>query len=179
MNGRDSLANPTIDEGGRDPDAPPSFPLMDGPQVAASSRAPVALVAPSPRPAGPSVGNATAASSSTRSNGSAGLMPPPTSSGPSLSVPRAQGGSLMPPPRTTAAAPHRLAPATSGGGLLAPSTPKLKRSKVALAPGFGPLDWARLKSSGKPELRVRRVHHYSRLFLWRAHKHCILTDYNA
>ena len=69
------------------------------------------------------------------------LMPPPPL--PSLAVrqpgvPNTKGNSLALPPTTTKA----------------PLKPSKKREKVALAPGFGPLDWAALKSSGA-DLRVR------------------------
>lgn len=134
-----------------DPDRPPSFPIMDGPQVA---RGPLGGSTSSQMSAR---GSAAPTTDTKRAYGKS-EMPPPSISGPSLRVPRpAAGSSLMPPPSTTAAAPLRLAPArssASSAGLLAPSAPKAKRNKVALAPGFGPLDWARLKSSGKPELRV-------------------------
>ncbi|KAL1741889.1 cytochrome b5-like heme/steroid binding domain-containing protein [Schizophyllum fasciatum] len=62
-------------------------------------------------------------------------MPPPPN--PALA---ARNPGLAPPPR-----------AGQGGGLaLPPSTSKpiRAREKVALAPGYGPLDWANLKASG-------------------------------
>lgn len=66
-------------------------------------------------------------------------MPPPPV--PTLAVRQpgvASGSSLMVPPTTTKPLPK----------------PSAKRSKVALAPGHGPLDWANLKKSGQ-DLRVR------------------------
>ncbi|TDL19952.1 cytochrome b5 [Rickenella mellea] len=67
--------------------------------------------------------------------------------------------SLMPPPPLPSKAlrvPGAPQPTASGGATLQlpPSTTKppvkvsKRREKVALAPGFGPLDWAALKSSG-------------------------------
>ncbi|TFK49684.1 cytochrome b5 [Heliocybe sulcata] len=69
---------------------------------------------------------------------------------------------LMPPPPQPSLAARKPGISGSGtksssSGLLAlpPSTtkpplkPSRKRDKVALAPGYGPLDWAKLKSSGQ------------------------------
>jgi hypothetical protein len=69
------------------------------------------------------------------------LMPPPPI--PSLAVrqpgvPLSKGNTLAVPPRTEKP----------------PVKPSKRREKVALAPGYGPLDWAALKSSGA-DLRVR------------------------
>jgi hypothetical protein len=71
------------------------------------------------------------------------LMPPPPNAAlgsrtPGAPQPRTGSSSLMLPPSTTQA-PIRNAK---------------KREKVALAPGFGPLDWAALKSGGQ-DLKVR------------------------
>lgn len=67
---------------------------------------------------------------------------------------------LMPPPPLPSLA-QRLPGTASKANMLAapprtlkpPAKPSKKREKVALAPGFGPLDWATLKSSGT-DLRV-------------------------
>jgi len=67
---------------------------------------------------------------------------------------------LMPPPPLPSLA-QRLPGTASRANMLAapprtlkpPAKPSKKREKVALAPGFGPLDWAALKSSGT-NLRV-------------------------
>ncbi|KAH7923182.1 cytochrome b5 [Leucogyrophana mollusca] len=65
---------------------------------------------------------------------------------------------LMPPPPVPGLAARRPGvqqTATSSSSLLAPMTTtrrpqkSSRREKVALAPGFGPLDWASLKSSGE------------------------------
>ncbi|KAG1746988.1 cytochrome b5-like heme/steroid binding domain-containing protein [Suillus occidentalis] len=64
---------------------------------------------------------------------------------------------LMPPPPAPGLATRRpgVPPPQSSSSLLAPMTttqpPKRpsRRDKVALAPGFGPLDWGNLKSSGQ------------------------------
>jgi hypothetical protein len=61
-------------------------------------------------------------------------------------APRSGGNTLMLPPTT-----------------LKPPTKPAKREKVALAPGFGPLDWANLKSSGA-DLKVRAPNSQSALF---------------
>ena len=80
----------------------------------------------------------------------------------SSSVPRIlTDNARMPPPPNPGLAVRNpgLAPPPSGGsrgGLaLPPSTSKpiRAREKVALQPGYGPLDWANLKASGK-DLRV-------------------------
>jgi hypothetical protein len=64
-------------------------------------------------------------------------LPNPSLATKAPSAARANGNSLMLPPTT-----------------LKPPTNAAKKGKVALAPGFGPLDWASLKSSGA-DLRVR------------------------
>jgi hypothetical protein len=64
-------------------------------------------------------------------------LPNPSLATRNPSAARANVNSLMLPPTT-----------------LKPLTSAAKKGKVALAPGFGPLDWASLKSSGA-DLRVR------------------------
>lgn len=54
------------------------------------------------------------------------------------------GSGLMPPPSISASGTLSLPPSTTKK----PPSAKKLREKVALAPGFGPLDWAALKSSG-------------------------------
>ncbi|KAG8981187.1 hypothetical protein FRC05_004088 [Tulasnella sp. 425] len=66
---------------------------------------------------------------------------------------------MMPPPPLPAKAGGLSVSSSSSGGLSLPPTTTKKppnvntkakaRNKVALAPGYGPLDWARLKSSGE------------------------------
>ena len=72
---------------------------------------------------------------------------------------------LMPPPPLPGLASRRpgiprATPQTASSSLLAPMAtterPKKPSRKVALAPGYGPLDWASLKSSGQ-DLRVRPI----------------------
>ncbi|KAH8112751.1 cytochrome b5 [Phellopilus nigrolimitatus] len=76
------------------------------------------------------------------------LMPPPPPPASSLRVPG------VPPPRaSTSGSSGLMPPTTASSSLSLPlSTNKVpvkkSREKVALAPGFGPLDWAELKSSG-------------------------------
>ena len=68
---------------------------------------------------------------------------------------------LMPPPPLPSLAWRQPGPSLSKGNMLVapprterpPPKPSKKRGKVALAPGYGPLDWAALKSSGS-DLRV-------------------------
>lgn len=68
---------------------------------------------------------------------------------------------LMPPPPVPSLAVRQPGVPLSKGNSLAvplrtekpPVKPSRKREKVALAPGYGPLDWAALKSSGA-DLRV-------------------------
>ncbi len=68
---------------------------------------------------------------------------------------------LMPPPPLPLLARRQPGVSSSKGNMLVvpprtekrPPKPSKKRGKVALAPGYGPLDWAALKSSGS-DLRV-------------------------
>ena len=72
---------------------------------------------------------------------------------------------MMPPPPVPSLAVRQPGVPLSKGNMLAvpprtekpPLKPSRKREKVALAPGYGPLDWAALKSSGA-DLRVRSFH---------------------
>jgi hypothetical protein len=115
------------DTAGED-DAPPAFPAINSAQRAA--------VSPS--------------SSSDSSRG--------------LSIPKILTDSaLMPPPPVPSLATRQpgVPPPQSSSSLLAPMNtiqpPKRssRRDKVALAPGFGPLDWGNLKASGQ-NLRVSK-----------------------
>lgn len=71
---------------------------------------------------------------------------------------------LMPPPPLPSLAVRQPGVPLSKANTLAvplrtekpPVKPSRKREKVALAPGYGPLDWAALKSSGA-DLRVRSI----------------------
>ncbi len=88
------------------------------------------------------------------------LMPPPRTT-PSTAPAGVGGasGALLPPPSSLAAARGNAA-----GGLGVPAAgpaaassgeTKSSRKKVVLEPGYGPLDWARLKSSSAHELTLR------------------------
>ncbi|KAL5504338.1 hypothetical protein ACEPAH_8412 [Sanghuangporus vaninii] len=129
-------------------DAPPAFPALNSAQrLGATSipsskqsisngKLPNVLTDTSLMPPPPSPGNAL------RVPGVS--TPAPRLGSNSLNVPSAPSG-LMPPPSMNGAG--------SGSTLGVPPTttkPPVKkaREKVALAPGFGPLDWAALKSSG-------------------------------
>lgn len=110
---------------GDEDDAPPAFPAVNSAQRAASGLGPVSRVLTDTQ-----------------------LMPPPPV--PSLGVRRpgvASSNSLTVPPISSSSL---LVPTTT----TKPPTNPSKRSKVALAPGHGPLDWANLKKSGQ-NLRVR------------------------
>jgi hypothetical protein len=111
-----------------DDDQPPAFPAVNSAQRASSSATIIpAILSASPPP----------------SNKTTGLMLPP--------MPNAAFGT-----RTLGITPA-AARASGNTLMLPPSTakpPTKAREKVALAPGFGPLDWANLKSSGA-DLRVR------------------------
>ncbi|KAL5486218.1 hypothetical protein ACEPAI_7263 [Sanghuangporus weigelae] len=129
-------------------DAPPAFPSLNSAQRLGSASTPSAKQSKS----NTSLPNALTDTS---------LMPPPPSPGNALRVPgvptptlrlgsnslnaASASPSLMPPPSMNGSG--------SGNTLGVPPTttkPPVKkaREKVALAPGFGPLDWAALKSSG-------------------------------
>ena len=79
---------------------------------------------------------------------------------------------MPPPPLPDLATRHpgvpRAKPQIVSSSLLAPlattERPKKPSRKVALAPGYGPLDWASLKSSGR-DLRVRLTFTPSRVVL--------------
>ena len=70
-------------------------------------------------------------------------------------IPDSPTASSMPPPPIPARVtnPENLAPSVS---TLPPQ--KRPRQKVVLAPGFSPLDWARLKSSGTDLRVLTRTH---------------------
>ncbi|KIK42808.1 hypothetical protein CY34DRAFT_753258 [Suillus luteus UH-Slu-Lm8-n1] len=109
------------DTAGED-DAPPAFPAINSAQRAATSP-------------------------SSSSDSSRGLSMPTILT----------DSALMPPPPAPGLATRRpgVPPPQSSSSLLAPMAttqpPKRpsRRDKVALAPGFGPLDWGNLKSSGQ------------------------------
>ena len=134
-----SISPPQCDEdgsntevgGGRDDDdAPPAFPALNSAQRASSS----SLAPPSPPPVSPIPRILT----------DTHLMPPPSLPASALRVPGA------PQPKLSSASSMLQLPTTT----TKPPVPASKRrEKVALAPGFGPLDWAQLKSSGA-DLRV-------------------------
>ena len=89
-------------------------------------------------------------------------MPPPPSPAKALRVPGVYTSSGISSRAGNGLLGANLSLPTSSSSMLAlpPSTSKPPtkkfREKVALAPGFGPLDWAALKSSGS-DLRVRLV----------------------
>jgi cytochrome b involved in lipid metabolism len=100
---------------------------------------------------------ATAPSSQPRTAPSS-LMPPPSFPAPNSAQRASQSSSLMPPPSRPArstlgvpAIPSRQPPLSSAAQARAPppriDTPKSSSSKVKLAPGFSPLDWASLAAS--------------------------------
>lgn len=80
------------------------------------------------------------------------LMPPPPVPSKALRVPGVQSSLLSTSSSTLALPPTTTRPPTN---LSKPKSGKY-RNKVALAPGFGPLDWAALKASGS-DLRVSLV----------------------
>ncbi|KAG1852771.1 cytochrome b5-like heme/steroid binding domain-containing protein [Suillus subalutaceus] len=99
-------------------------------------------------PAFPAINSAQRAASSSSSSDSSRR----------LSIPKILTDSaLMPPPPVPSLATRQpgVPPPQSSSSLLAPMTtikpPKRpsRRDKVALAPGFGPLDWGNLKASGQ------------------------------
>ncbi|OBW69694.1 MAG: hypothetical protein AUREO_002520 [Aureobasidium pullulans] len=114
---------------------PPSFPAANSPQRA---------MPPPPKPA---------------SKPASSLMPPPSFPAPNSAQRASQASSLMPPPsRPTPrsslgvpAVPGRAPPLSAAAQARAPppriDTPKSSSSKVKLAPGFSPLDWASLAAS--------------------------------
>ncbi|KAG2073041.1 cytochrome b5 [Suillus decipiens] len=108
------------DTAGED-DTPPAFPAINSAQRAAAS---------------PSSSNSSRGLSIPKVLTDAALMPPPPV--PSL-VTRQPG---VPPPQSSS---FLLAPMTT----IQPSRRSSGRDRVALAPGFGPLDWGNLKASGQ------------------------------
>ncbi|KAL5525579.1 hypothetical protein ACEPAG_6915 [Sanghuangporus baumii] len=131
-------------------DAPPAFPALNSAQRLGAASIPSAKQSKSNGRMLPNVLTDTS------------LMPPPPSPGNALRVPGvpaptsrlgsnslnvpSASSSLMPPP-------SMMNGSGSGNTLGVPPTTtkppaKKAREKVALAPGFGPLDWAALKSSG-------------------------------
>lgn len=109
-------------------------------------------------PAFPALNSAQRASSSAKSGIPSFLsdvqrMPPPPVPGLAARQPGTSGLMLPPSSNISTLSPNSL----SSGGLLAGGTtqkPPKKSKKVALAPGYGALDWGNLKSSGA-DLRVR------------------------
>jgi hypothetical protein len=113
-----------------DDDKVPVFPALNSPQRAASSRVPT-IISTSP----PKQGGA----------GAAGLMPPPPNPALAARKPGVTPGASA--PRTGAL---KLPPATKVAPL---GKKKRGQNFVALAPGFGLLDWAGFKARGE-DLRV-------------------------
>ncbi|KAG9984119.1 hypothetical protein KCU98_g5636, partial [Aureobasidium melanogenum] len=116
---------------------PPSFPAANSQQRAM------------PPPPKPSPNPSTAPSS---------LMPPPSFPAPNSAQRANNSSSLMPPPSRPArsnlgvpAIPARQPPLSAAAQARAPppriDTPKSSSSKVKLAPGYSPLDWASLAAS--------------------------------
>ena len=121
----------TGDAGDDDNDIPPAFPALNSAQRASSTNTTsLKPVPPSSVPPLPRILTDTQ------------LMPPPPLPASALRVPGA--------PQPKASSMLQLPPTTTK----APVPASKRREKVALAPGFGPLDWAKLKSSGV-DLRVR------------------------
>jgi hypothetical protein len=118
------------DTAGED-DAPPAFPAINSAQRAATSPS-----ASSDSSRGLSIPMILTDSA---------LMPPPPAPGLAMRRPG------VPPPQNSSSL---LAPLTTTQPPKRPS----RRDKVALAPGFGPLDWGNLKASGQ-DLRVSRSMH--------------------
>ncbi|KAH0363055.1 hypothetical protein KCU65_g7639, partial [Aureobasidium melanogenum] len=117
---------------------PPSFPAANSQQRA---------MPPPPKP-----------SSKPASTAPSPLMPPPSFPAPNSAQRASDSSSLMPPPsRPTRsnlgipAIPARQPPLSAAAQARAPppriDTPKSSSSKVKLAPGYSPLDWASLASS--------------------------------
>ncbi|KAK5999964.1 hypothetical protein QM012_005052 [Aureobasidium pullulans] len=116
---------------------PPSFPAANSQQRA---------MPPPPKPA------------STPSTAPSSLMPPPAFPAPNSAQRASNSSSLMPPPSRpnrsslgVPAIPARQPPLSATAQARAPppriDTPKSSSSKVKLAPGFSPLDWASLAAS--------------------------------
>jgi len=107
-------------------DVPPAFPALNSAQRAApSSSIPSTSTQPSQIP--------------TILSDDAKLMPPP----PLPDLASRQPGVPRAPRSQVASSSSLLAP------MATTERPKKPSKKVALAPGYGPLDWARLKSSGQ------------------------------
>lgn len=116
---------------------PPSFPAACSQQRA---------MPPPPKP------------SSKLSSAPSSLMPPPSFPAPNSAQRASNSSSLMPPPSRPArsnlgvpAIPARQPPLSAAAQARAPppriDTPKSSSSKVKLAPGYSPLDWASLAAS--------------------------------
>ncbi|KAH0030464.1 hypothetical protein KCU78_g3069, partial [Aureobasidium melanogenum] len=116
---------------------PPSFPATNSQQRA---------MPPPPRP------------SSKQPTAPSSLMPPPSFPAPNSAQRANNSSSLMPPPSRPArsnlgvpAIPARQPPLSAAAQARAPppriDTPKSSSSKVKLAPGYSPLDWASLAAS--------------------------------
>lgn len=143
-----------------DIDAPPAFPAINSAQRSSN----VAPSAPSKgfTVSGPSVGGKAEGKAPSKSSSLREVLGVPASN---LNRPAGGGGSgggLMVPPSTSSkTAPPGVGGASGarlGGGGSMLGVPKETgggaRKKVVLQPGCSPLDWARLKSSGDPSLRV-------------------------
>lgn len=142
-----------------DIDAPPAFPALNSAQRSSNSAPPT----PSKgfTVSGPSVGGKAEGKASSKSSSLREVLGVPASN---LNRPAGggSGGGLMVPPSTSSkTAPPGVGGASGarlGGGGSMLGVPKETgggaRKKVVLQPGCSPLDWARLKSSGDPSLRV-------------------------
>jgi hypothetical protein len=119
-----------------DDDRPPAFPAMNSAQRASSSpSAPPVVSIPAIVSVAPPAGSTDATLLIPPMPGRIGQRIPGVA--PTNTKAKPSANTLMLPPSTTK-----------------PSTKAKKGEKVALAPGFGPLDWAALKTSGA-DLRVR------------------------
>lgn len=126
-------------------DVPPAFPALNSAQRAA----------PSSSTPNTSAQTITPSQIPTILSDDAKSMPPPPLPG----LASRQPGVLRAPRSQVASSSSLLAP------MATTERPKKPSKKVALAPGYGPLDWASLKSSGQ-DLRVRL---FSLPFLYTIH----------
>lgn len=156
--GEDETKDDDADSDVTETDVPPAFPALNSAQrmtssaasTASSKQKPISSAIPSvlldarlmPPPPLPSSALRVPGVPPNRISGSRGLGVASSASTSRLS------SSLMPPPSGSSGATLGVPPTTTK------LPAKKSRDKVALAPGYGPLDWAALKSSGA-DLRVR------------------------